>query len=347
MWVIRQVLLASAEERMVLAKDVVDHHGRILLKQGTMLKHETMRQLDNFQVVSVWVETTDVDNYEMSIVQELVSAAARMKLANTIESAFYSRDGIAAHLPQLQDQVSNIAADIIKRKDALIYIADIGYKCDYLFLHSVNVGLFSMVLGVAMKLPFEEICQLGMGGFLHDFGKTRIAKEILDKQGPLSLEEFHTVKEHASFGYNILKAEAEIDHRIMLMALQHHERPDGKGYPWGLTDNKIHPLAKIVAVADVYDALTTDRVYRTRLNPHEALKNVEAGIGCQFDSAVVHALQNVAIPYNIGTAVKLSSGENGKVIRLNSANLARPIVATASGLLNLLFLTEISVLGFL
>ena len=103
MWVIRQVLLASAEERMVLAKDVVDHHGRILLKQGTMLKHETMRQLDNFQVVSVWVETTEVDNYEMSIVQELVSAAVRMKLANTIESAFYSRDGIAAHLPQLQD----------------------------------------------------------------------------------------------------------------------------------------------------------------------------------------------------------------------------------------------------
>lgn len=347
MWVIRQVLLASAEERMVLAKDVIDHHGRVLLTQGSVLKHETIRQLDNFQIVSVWVETAESDNHEVAIVQELVSAAARMKLANTIESAFSSKDGIAAHLPQLQDQVSNIASDIIKRKDALIYISDIGSKCDYLFLHSVNVGLFSMVLGVAMKLPLEEICQLGMGGFLHDFGKTRIPKEILDKQGPLSLEEFHTVKEHASFGYNILKAEAEIDHRIMLMALQHHERPDGKGYPWGLTDNKIHPLAKIVAVADVYDALTTDRVYRTRLNPYDAFKSVEAGSGCQFDAAVVRALQKVAVPYNIGTSVRLSSGQEGKIIRLNSANLARPIVATAGGLLNLLLLTEISILGFL
>lgn len=345
--VIRQVLLESANDNMILAKDVIDHHGRVLITAGTSLKQETIKLLSKYQVASIWVVDSNAANYEISVVQNLVNAATRLKLVYSIQNAFYGHGGVTTYFPQLKSCVEDVVNDLSKRDELLIHLNDIRLKSDYLFIHSVDVGLFAIVIGMTMGLPQEDICMLGMGGLLHDFGKTRIARDILDKQGPLSFDEFKIVKQHASFGYNILKTESMIDHRVMLVALQHHERPDGKGYPWGISQENIHLLARIVAVADVYDALTTDRAYRPRIAPYEAVNIINEGAGTQFDCSVVQALNKVVVPYHIGSAVRLNNGQCGAVVRLNSCNLLKPIVCTAKGSINLLCEPELSIIGVL
>lgn len=344
---IRKVLLESANDSMVLAKDVIDQHGRVLITAGTLLKQEIIKLLKNYEIISVWVVECSDNNREITVVQNLISAATRLKLVYNIQSAFYGHGGITAHLSQLKHCVEDVVNELSNREDLLIHLNDIRLKSDYLFIHSVDVGLFSIVIGMAMELPSEEVCLLGMGGLLHDFGKTRIARAILDKQGPLSLEEFKTVKQHAAYGYNLLKTEATLDHRIALTALQHHERPDAKGYPWGIGHGDIHLFARIVAVADVYDALTTDRAYRPKIAPHEALKIINQEAGSQFDCDVVNALTKVVVPYHIGSSVKLSNGQCGAVVRLNSSDLYKPIVCTSRGSLNLLHENNINIIGIL
>lgn len=346
---IRKVLLESANDSMILAKDVIDHHGRVLITAGALLKQETIVLLKKYEIISVWVveATGDASNREITVVQNLITAATRLKLVYNIQNAFYGHGGVTAHLSQLKDCVEDVVKELSNRDELLIYLNDIRFKSDYLFIHSVDVGLFSIVIGMALELPYEDICLLGMGGLLHDFGKTRIARDILDKQGPLSLEEFKTVKQHATYGYNILKTEATLDHRIALAALQHHERPDGKGYPWGIKHEDIHLFARIVAVADVYDALTTDRAYRPKIAPHEALRIINQEAGAQFDCTVVKALNKVVVPYHVGSAVKLSDGQCGAIVRLNTADLYKPIVCTARGSLNLLNETNLNIVGVL
>jgi HD-GYP domain-containing protein (c-di-GMP phosphodiesterase class II) len=155
------------------------------------------------------------------------------------------------------------------------------------------------------------------------------------------LEEFDLVKTHASAGYNSLRGETMVDPRISLIALQHHERPDGRGYPWQLAGTEIHPLARIVAVADVYDALTTDRVYRPAISVFEANKILQEGSGSQFDPSIVQLFSSVTVPFNIGSSVLLSNGVSGTVLRINSSNPWRPIVWTRQGTINLLLAEDL------
>ena len=347
--VIKQIAVNAATENMVVARDVIDENGRVLITAETTLRAETLRQLVNHEVTTVWVHVTEEEsapsNREILAVQDLVSAATRLKMIYSVQNAFYNRDGIAVHLNHLQETIDSIIEEMASREDLFIYLNDIRLKSDYLFLHSVDVSLFAVALGLSMGLPNDDVRCLGMGGLLHDFGKTRIPKHILDKEAPLTIEEFRRVKEHALIGYNILKLESSVDYRIMLMALQHHERCDGRGYPWGISESEIHPLAKIVAVADVYDALTTDRVYRNRIAPYEAIRMMDDDN--QYDRGVIQAFRRITVPYHIGTGVRLDNGLAGAVVRINTLDTARPVIWTPQGMLNLIEEEEISIIGVL
>lgn len=326
---------------MVLAKDVLDDCDRILLTAGTHFRPEFVGLLARHHVDSVWIE--DTVNHEITAMQDTVSIATRIKLVENIEKAFCSGEGIATYLPYLYSSIEKVVGELSLRDDVLIYLNDINMKSDYLFLHSVNVGLFSIVLGKAMGLSPDELCILGMGGLLHDVGKTHVAKSIIEKNGSLTEQEFLEIKKHPLFGYEILKAENTMDERVRLLALQHHERYAGFGYPYNIKGEEIHPWSRIVAVADVYDALITDRVYRPRLAPAEAMKIVIDGVGVQFDAQVVEAFKRVTVPYVIGKLVGLSNGLRGMVMRLNAANLARPVVWTVQGNINLLYETKVNI----
>ncbi len=335
---IKQIKIEDADETMVLAQDVVDDFGRVLVTAGTNLKREIVERLLRKEITAVAVSCPPVRgrNQEMSTLPNLISAATRLKMVQTMQNAFRHRGGIAAHLPYLRECIRQVIQELSSKESLLIYLTDIRQKSDYLYGHCVDVGVFAVAFGLAMGLSRDEIYILGIGGLLHDYGKTCIPNDIIEKNGPLTPDEFEQVKKHAAFGYNILRAETKVDSRIALVALQHHERPDGRGYPWGVEGEEIHPLARIIAVADVYDALITDRVYRPRIATHEAIRIINQGSGSQFDDKVVEAFNKITVPYYIGSAVKLNNGLAGAVLRINSLEPARPVIWTREGIINLL-----------
>lgn len=200
-----------------------------------------------------------------------------------------------------------------------------------------------MALGLALGLSRQEMAILGMGGFLHDLGKLTVPVHVLNKEGKFNREEFLQIQGHAAAGYRLLRKEQELDTRVMLIALQHHERYDGSGYPWAITGENMHRLSAIVAVADVYDALTTDRIYRKRLSIREAMAIIGSGEGRLFAPEAVQALKKLVIPYGLGETVNLSDGRRGVVAMLNSTNWALPVVRIADGWLDLLEETQVRI----
>lgn len=333
---IKQVLLDQVNDGMILAQDVVDKYGRILIASGITLKREIVILLEKHDVISVYIQGHPAKNIEIEANPDIVSMETRLKLTSSVKDAFSKGSGLIVHLTELQSYVEDVVYTLDNRKNVLLYLEDLSHVSEYLFVHSVNVGLFSIVIGMAMNLPHDQLCLLGMGGILHDFGKTIISPDIVNKQGPLNLDEFNEIKEHAYVGYKKLRSDTELDYRIMFMVLQHHERCNGSGYPRGTTIEKIHHLARIVAVADVYDALTTDRVYHSRLSSFAAMQLINEGDRIHFDPHVIAAFNKVAIPYHIGSDVILNNGVNGKIVGLNSANLQRPLLSTEQGIVNLL-----------
>lgn len=338
---IKQVTLSNINEGMTVAQEVYDLHGRVLVTSGTQLRREIIALLQKHMIDSVWVKQIPAvkpfqQNREITAVQNLIGAATRRKMIQTMQNAFRQRGSIAAHLPHMREAIDDVIKELSCHDHLLIYLTDIRKRADYLYGHCVDVGVFAIVMGMAMGLSKEQIYILGIGGLLHDYGKTTISDAILEKSGPLTPDEFNLVKTHAAAGYNILRTETKVDSRIALMALQHHERPDGRGYPWGIKEAEIHPLARIIAVADVYDALTTDRVYRPAVAVYEAIRTIQAGSGTQFDTKVVDTFCKVTVPFYVGSAVKLSNGVSGAVLRINSSNPSRPVIWTREGTINLL-----------
>jgi HD-GYP domain-containing protein (c-di-GMP phosphodiesterase class II) len=345
---IRYVTIAELDEEMIVAQDVFDQSGRVLIAAGKSLNREIINSLPRYSVARVAVQENVVPLITSDEIYQpvsLVGAEIRGKLLECVGAAFADGNAFPEVFSQLERQVWQIIQELSKRSNVLIHLEQMDWMGDYLFVHSAHVGLFSIAIGMAMGLSRQELYLLGMGGLLHDLGKVRIDAEILNKETALSFREFKAVKEHALLGYNLLRTDESMDHRIMLMALQHHERCNGSGYPWGILGAQIHPLAKIVAVADVYDALTTDRVYRTKMTSSEAIQIIQAGAGIQFDEKVLQAFQKVAIPYSIGENVRLDNGLWGKVVRLNTSNLKRPWIQTQQGELNLLRETKLNIVG--
>ncbi|MBP2645397.1 MAG: metal dependent phosphohydrolase [Firmicutes bacterium] len=336
---IKQVKLQNVKESMTLARDVINQYGNVLVNKGVQIRKEILVYLEKHKIDSVWIIAEkagrEAVNREITEVTSLITTATRRKMIQYLQNSF-RKGNIVYNLTCLREAVEEAVQEISQQETLLIYLTETRQKADYLYGHCVDVGVFAIVLGMAMGLPREDICILGIGGLLHDYGKTTIHHSILEKEGSLTSDEFERVKTHASAGYNILRTETQVDHRIALMALQHHERPDGQGYPWGITQEKIDPLAKIVAVADVYDALTTDRVYRSAIAVYKAKKIISDGSGTQFDSQVVQALNRVAVPYYVGNSVMLNNGLAGAVLRINSQDPSRPIVWTREGSINLL-----------
>ncbi|MBP1763201.1 MAG: metal dependent phosphohydrolase [Firmicutes bacterium] len=344
---IKRVLVQYADGSMILGRDVIDEYGRVLISAGVFLREEIRVLLAKHEITSIWIKDDSCANQEIATMQNLVSASTRLKMTYSVQNAFYSQYGVAAHLPQLSESVQQVVDDLTKRDNVLIYLNDVRFKSDYLFMHSTNVGIFAIVIGIKLGLEKDDLFCLGMGALLHDYGKTRINKAILEKKGSLTWDEFNKVKEHSLNGYTILKSETQFDHRMMLIALQHHEWHDGRGYPWGISGEDIHPFSRIVAVADVYDALTTDRVYRQRIPTHEAVRMICQGAGSQFDGDIVQAFCKATVPYEIGSSVKLNNGLYGSILRLNSADTARPILWTAQGTVNMLHSPELHIVASL
>ena len=199
-----------------------------------------------------------------------------------------------------------------------------------MYSHSLNVGLISRALGKWLQLPLEDVNTLTLAGLLHDIGKTQIPPEILNKPGKYTDEEYAIMKTHPVHGKKILNDKG-FDPRILYAALQHHERCDGSGYPRGLEEDEIDDFASIVAIADVYDAMTSARAHRDPLCSFQVINQFEQeGLKKYKTKFILTFLERIANTYN-NSRVMLNNAKTGRVIYINRSNLSRPVIQLDTG----------------
>jgi putative nucleotidyltransferase with HDIG domain len=253
---------------------------------------------------------------------------AREVYARTIETARSAlkaiRLGQSFPMEQIQTMVEEILGSIIRNPDALMSLSQIRGYDEYTYEHSVNVSILVCSLGHALDFEKEIIMQGGVGGLLHDIGKTWIPEHIVNKPGKLTDLEFTIMKRHPEYGIEIVKERKGILDLSKKVIIQHHERINGKGYPHSLQSDKIHDMGFIAGIADVYDAMTSNRVYRPAFTPQQSLATIYNGINQEFPKDIAEHFIKLMGVYPVGSFVKLRSGEMGIVIRVNRDEILAP-----------------------
>jgi putative nucleotidyltransferase with HDIG domain len=222
--------------------------------------------------------------------------------------------------------VDDMTESIMRNRDALLCLTQLKSKDEYTSLHSINVCVLCLTFGRHMGYQKIDLKILGIGALLHDIGKMKIPNEILNKPGKLTNEEFEIMKKHTIYSAEILSKTHDLPQRALEIPLQHHERYNGTGYPKGLKGDEIGVFGMISSIVDVYDAVTSNRVYHTGLQAHEALKRMYEWRGNDFHPTLMERfIQNVGI-YLFGTLLNINTSQIGIVISINRIHILRPKV---------------------
>jgi HD-GYP domain-containing protein (c-di-GMP phosphodiesterase class II) len=221
--------------------------------------------------------------------------------------------------------VDDVVESINRHPDALLSLARIKNADEYTYLHSVAVCALMVALGRQLGLNDSQCREAGMAGMLHDLGKAAMPQEVLNKPGKLTPAEFAIIKQHPARGYEMLLAGAAVSEGVMDVCRHHHERVDGTGYPDGLTGEQISLLARMGAVCDVYDAVTSDRPYKAGWDPAQALSQMATWKG-HFDPAIFQSFVRSVGIYPTGSLVRMRSGRLAVVLDQNPSALTKPRV---------------------
>lgn len=236
------------------------------------------------------------------------------------------RLGKQVEMERVEPVVEAITESIFRNADALISLSRIKQKDDYTFLHCVSVCALLVAFARNLQLEQPEIQQLGIGGLIHDIGKMLVPDEILNKPGRLTPEEFEIMKSHVARGHEVLIQSPNFpDPSVMVMA-QHHERFDGTGYPARLSQSQISQYGQMAAIVDVYDAITSNRVYHTAMLPNDALKKLMEWSQTQFNPELVELFIKTIGIYPVGSLIRLESGYLAVVVEQRLDDLLHPKV---------------------
>ncbi len=331
----RLISTRTLKPGMVLATTVYNAKGQALIHESVSVTERMIHRLIELNIRYVYIEDSLSEGIK---VKEAIPHKVRQEAIDTIDLTFSqiqleSGAGISINaiaLEQSAKQMKKITETIlseIKSNDELLtIITDVFTYDSYIFQHSFNVTMYSLSIGMELKLSQKNLELLGLGAIMHDIGKMLVPEKILLKPGKLTLEEFNEVKRHSEYGFEILRQLQSVSLIVAHCAYQHHERLNGTGYPRGIQSEDIHPFAKIIAVADVFDAMTSNRVYREAMLPHEALEVLYAGAGTLFDATVVEAFRHAVAIYPTGMVVELNDGKKGIVTKQNKGFTDRPIL---------------------
>lgn len=332
---------------MKIDQSIIDSTDRILIARGAVLDAYLIDALRKMGISGVYIREGDEEqnpsftamketeiplSTQLKIEKNTVEDRAKVQLSESVRNrvaegmAFLYNNTESESFVDTTMSITSELLEAIEANDAIAVDVSTLKVCDeYTFKHSVDVATMAMVVAKKLGLSREEVYNTGVAGLLHDIGKSKIPNEILNKPSKLTDEEFVIMKNHPRYGYDILKNNAEISEVIREAVLQHHEKINGKGYPMGVGSFQICPYAKILAVADIYDALVTERPYKMGFSPRDAVEMIMA-MTDELDMYALRGFLNSVILYSVGSIVTLSNGERAKVVENIEEAILRPTV---------------------
>ncbi|PKF63559.1 phosphodiesterase [Psychromonas sp. psych-6C06] len=288
---------------------------------------EEKRQKENSGLRKVVDQLDESKPVKVTAIEEMGKAKVAFAMAGEFITDMMENVKMGQHieLEQVNPVINKLSQSILRNPNALLGLSRIRTMDVYTFEHSVSFSVLMMAFAKSMGLSEQIICEVGIGGLLHDIGKTLTPDEILNKPGKLTPEEFVIMKEHVVHSRKILEKTEGLSQISMDIAAQHHEKYDGNGYPLGLKGDEISRYGQMSAIVDVYDALTADRCYHTGKEPSEVLKLLVKWSGAHFNPSLVREfIQSVGI-YPAGSLVMLNNHHLAKVVDINE-NMLKPIV---------------------
>ncbi|WP_052144688.1 HD-GYP domain-containing protein [Halalkalibacter okhensis] len=327
-----KVKLNQLKKDCILLKDVMGLTDLPIVKKNTVLTEDHIELLKMFLIESVEVESlltngepfkpVTVEEEESEVIETLPEEITNVLFTHQYLEAIKQykqlflnwQAGEKVQMVKIREIFIPLFERIIDEPENLLKLHHFSNKEDYFFHHSVYVGILSVYLGYKLRYSKGEYLQIGFSGVLADTGMAKISPTILKKPGPLTSIEFEEIKKHPIHSYKMLKGVTGISDLVLLAVLQHHERPDESGYPLGAGAKKLHMFSKVIAVADVYHAMTSERFYRSKRSPFQVLEEISKEQFGKFDIKVVQTLIQSLVTISVGSLVRLNNGEDAEIV---------------------------------
>jgi HD-GYP domain-containing protein (c-di-GMP phosphodiesterase class II) len=336
-----RVKTKELQEGCIISEDVLSLTNRPIIPNKTVLTNELIGFLNAFLIKEVKVQKTLVNGMPFIpteiLDEENNDTSSADKQSNLAELFLEAARDYKKEFLQWQ---SGLALDITKIRNILLPLVDklethsgdifslhhLSTEKEYLSQHSIAVGLLSAFIGKKLKYSKGDIVQLALAGCLADCGMAKISPQLISKNSALTSYEYEEIKNHPTYSYRMIQGNSLLRDAAKIAIFQHHERLDGSGYPSGEKSQKIHPFAKVIAVADTFHAMTSARLYRKKQSPFKVLEMIIEDNFGKYDIAAIRALQSGIMNFSIGSQVKLSNGQAAEILFIEEKSPTRPIV---------------------
>lgn len=351
---------------MVLEADVYNEADQLVLPEGLKLNDKSIAKLTYYGITSVRIaDVEDILEEEPEVEDETGSEESYSERLKQTEEYKVFKKNYENTVSDLQSFLSDVVeknlppdtSDIMEKVTQMLHpptgdvnvfdmIRNMKHFDDMTYVHCLNVGLICNVFAKWLGMTGPEIELATQCGILHDIGKLKIPESIIKKPAKLTDDEFKLIKTHPVEGYKILR-ECDVDEHVKLAAFQHHEKTDGSGYPMGITGEKMDPYAKLVCIADIYEAMTAVRIYRGSLSPFQVIEAFESEGLQKYDTRMIMTfLENIVNTYLLNR-VRLSDGREGDIVFINKQRLSKPTIKCGDDFVDLTKENNVSISAIL
>ncbi|MDA8235794.1 MAG: HD domain-containing protein [Clostridia bacterium] len=321
----RKISTQNLKAGMKLAKAIYSSRGGLIMPAGIELSSEYVDKLNTAGVGEVYIDDPRVADLEII---EPISEVTKLKAIRCLKESYVllqKGTGPKVDFESLRQVVKEILEDVNRNNPKVVNLITIKSDEDYLFVHAINVTILAVVMARLAGYQ-QHLMDIALGAYLKDLGMARLDQQVINAPRTFTGDETAMIRRHPEISLEIIQDMTGLSAFTKAIIIQHHERCDGTGYPTGLKESHIHDYAKIVAIADTFAALISDRPHRARIKPHEAIEFMMSAAGFEFDHNFTDCFCKCTVPYPVGTMVQLNSGEKGVVVDLGKGLASRPVV---------------------
>ncbi len=341
----KRVHISECTDADILAEDLTNSQGVLLLSCGTIVNDYIIGKLAELGIEYLLI-ADKMENKECSFADYHFFEKKYDNCVDVIKHLILE----LAKGKKIDYEVLNEVTDLVVSagQEPEYIIKCLGkIRCadEYTYYHSVNTSLYTMMIASQLNLGREDIRNVIWAGLLHDLGKAKISNDLLNKQEKLTVADYEEIKRHVIYGYELIKDEDQIPDMIKEVILMHHEREDKSGYPFRISGDDLSIFTKIVAVADVFDAMTSNRVYKKALTPFDAFEEFSAVCIGRLDIHIINSLLSSLLKYYTGSRVLLSNGQYGNIAYIPPHCMWKPVIDTGLSFLDLSTVKEVTIIG--